>query len=440
MLDIPASVQTALSLLHAAGKEAFIVGGCVRDSLMNRVPGDWDIATSALPEQCRQVFSQYTVLDTGVKHGTVTVLLDGMALEITTYRIDGSYSDGRRPDFVSFTDNLREDLRRRDFTVNAMAYDPRIGVIDPFGGRADLEAAIIRCVGEPSERFGEDALRILRALRFSSVLGFAIEEETAAALNSDRLRLQQVSAERKAAELQKLLLGKDVGRVLSGFGQVMAAFIPEIEPLINFHQHSPFHHLDVWQHTAAAVSYVPARLDLRLALLMHDIAKPLCYVEREGIGHFPNHAAFGAVIADAVLDALRFDRDTCRTVHELVLRHEQEIIPERSQIKRLLSQLDEDGLRRLLQVQEANIRAQKPAYLSRLDPLKLAQALADDILESGECYRLSQLALRGDELLALGIKGPAVGRLLSKLLDAVIKGECPNDHEELLALAEELRE
>ena len=312
MINLPEQVRRALARLEAAGHEAFVVGGAVRDCVRGAGTGtDWDITTSALPEETETIFSGYRVIEAGMKHGTVTVLLDGEPLEITTYRVDGGYSDHRHPDEVRFTRSLREDLRRRDFTMNAMAYSPRTGVVDPFGGQADLAAGVVRCVGEPDRRFQEDALRILRALRFASALGMGIHPDTARAARDNRGLLTSVAAERVRVELTKLLCGADAERVLLEFPDILSVLLPEIGAMVCFDQHNPHHDRDVWAHTAAVTAAIPAQPVLRWAALLHDVGKPPCFsLAEDGVGHFYGHAAESARMADGILRRLRFDTDS----------------------------------------------------------------------------------------------------------------------------------
>ena len=277
MMTLPSQVHTALDRLEAAGWEAFVVGGAVRDALRGCAAGDWDITTNAEPEQVERVFSGERLIETGLRHGTVTVLLDGLPLEITTYRVDGGYSDHRRPDSVTFTRSLRDDLLRRDFTMNALAYNPQTGLVDICGGAEDLARGVVRCVGEPERRFREDGLRILRALRFASVLGFTIEPETAAAIHRCAELLRYLAAERVLSELTKLLCGQNAGAVLREFSDVLAVPIPELRPMFGFAQHNPHHDRDVWQHTVAVVEHIPPEPVLRWAALLHDVGKPPCF-------------------------------------------------------------------------------------------------------------------------------------------------------------------
>ena len=305
-MEVPAHVQQLLAALRAGGFVACPVGGCVRDSLLGRVPGDWDVCTSARPEQVKACAApRWRTADTGIAHGTVTVLTAGGPVEVTTFRVEGGYSDHRRPDGVRFVADLKEDLARRDFTVNAMALDEG-GIVDPFGGRADLQAKVIRCVGEPAARFEEDALRILRALRFAACLDFSVEPATLAAARAAAPTLCRVSAERVFTELDKLLLGPGAGRVLAECGDILARVIPAVGPCLEFDLRSPRHDRDLWDHITRAVALAPPRRNVRWALLLHDLAKPDCFVlDREGFGHAPGHAARGAALAKQVLADLK---------------------------------------------------------------------------------------------------------------------------------------
>ena len=325
---VPAPALEALERLERAGHAAYLVGGCVRDSLLGRVPGDWDITSSALPEQTEAVFAGERIIETGLKHGTVTVLLGGLPLEITTFRTESGYADHRHPDTVVFTPSLEEDLARRDFTVNAMAWSPARGLVDPFGGRADLERGLIRCVGDPKQRFDEDALRILRALRFAAQLDFAIDPATAAAALALRQSLELVSRERLAVELTKLLCGPAVRRIVTEYWPILALPLPELAPMAGLDQRSPYHCYDVLEHSAAAAEAVPPDKILRWAALLHDAGKPACFtLDEQGRGHFFGHAKPGAELARAALTRLRFDKDTVRRVAALVELHDYPIDP-----------------------------------------------------------------------------------------------------------------
>ena len=441
-MEIPENARTALARLEAAGYEAYLVGGCVRDALLGLTPLDWDLCTSARPEETEAVFSGFRLVETGLRHGTVTVLTDGGALEITTFRADGVYSDARRPDAVRFVSSLREDLARRDFTCNAMAYGTRTGLVDLFGGADDLRRRLLRCVGEPDARFREDALRLLRALRFASRLGFGIEPRTAAALHADRELLRAVSAERVFAELKGILTGADAGRVLREFADVLFVALPELEPLRGYEQGLPDHRWDAWEHTLRAVDAAPRDPVLRLALLLHDAGKPdTRTAERDGRVRYPGHAARSRELAAAALARLRCDNATRDAVLALIENHSGEPPRTLADARRELAALGQEGARRLAAVRAADAAGHGTEGGAR----KLAEdrrgaALTEQAIAEGGCLSLGDLAVNGDDLLALGVpRGPAVGETLRALLDAVLAGETPNRREPLLALARDRR-
>ena len=398
VIHLPTAVKQALDALHAAGYEAFVVGGCVRDALSGRKPKDWDITTSALPEQIQMVFSAQTVIPTGIRHGTVTVLWDGSPLEITTYRVDGVYSDGRHPDNVVFSRSLQEDLRRRDFTVNAMAYDPVSGLIDPFGGQEDLAQERLRCVGDATARFSEDALRILRALRFASTLGFAIEDATDAALRQLAPTLSKVSAERITAELKQLLCGDHCAAVLMRYAAVLDPFLPLPHP----------------RQAATVVTAVAAEFPLRMAAVL-------------------TAASLSEAAAQPVLEHLRLDNHTRQTVSVLLRRQSEPLPVTDVDIKRLLGALGVDRTDQLLSLRQAL----SPALA---DDVSAIRRRIDALVQAGACFSLQDLAINGEDLISLGFPpGKEVGRMLEQLLEAVITDACPNQHEALAALATEHR-
>ena len=434
-IPLPAGVARALSMMENAGYEAFIVGGCVRDALMGIPPKDYDITTSALPEETKAVFREYRVIETGIQHGTVTVMMEGMPLEITTYRTEGTYSDNRHPDSVSFTTSLREDVARRDFTMNAIAYSPTRGLIDHFGGEADIRAGIIRCVGDPDTRFREDVLRMMRGIRFASVLGFRIEENTAAAIRGNKERIPTVSAERIRVELTKLLCGVNVKNVLMDWWDVLGVVIPEILPMHNFDQKTPYHIYDVWEHTAVAVSETPPVTHLRLSAFLHDIGKPSSFfTDEKGIGHFYGHPAVSAEMAEEILARLKYDNVTRCRVITLVKEHDRIIEPTETAVKRALSRLTPEVFFNLLAIKRADNLAQSPNYWDRLETYDAIEAMAQDILEKNECISVAALAVNGSDLIALGMKpGKEIGEMLSHLLEQVIRGKLENEQEELLS-------
>lgn len=434
-ISLPESVSSAIAMLESAGFEAFIVGGCVRDALMEITPKDYDITTSALPEETKKVFRDYHVIETGIQHGTVTVMMDGIPLEITTYRTEGTYSDNRHPDSVSFTTSLREDVARRDFTMNAIAYSPTRGLIDHFGGEEDIRKGVIRCVGDPATRFREDALRMMRGIRFASVLGFRIEEETATAIHENKARIPTVSAERIQVELTKLLCGDHVRDVLMEWIDVIGTVIPEILPMQDFDQMNPHHIYDVWEHTAVAVSETPPVSHLRLSALLHDIGKPAAFfTDEKGVGHFYGHPAVSARMAEEILTRLKYDNVTRRRVVTLVKEHDRIIEPKETAVKRALSRLTPEVFFDLLEIKRADNLAQSPDYRDRLETYDRIESMAQDVLEKNECISVSTLAVNGNDLITLGMKpGKEIGDMLSYLLDRVIRGKLENDREALLA-------
>ena len=433
---IPAPVSEALERLERAGHAAYLAGGCVRDLLRGVPPHDYDLTSDALPEETMQVFSGLPVLPTGLKHGTVTVLLGGLPLEITTFRTDGTYSDGRRPDSVRFSRTIEEDLRRRDFTVNAMAWSPTRGLVDPYGGQEDLQNRLLRCVGVPEERFTEDALRILRGARFASCLGFALEEETERAMLRLTPALAKVSAERISAEFLRLLCGQDAERVLLRYRELMAFFLPELRASFDFEQHTRHHCYDVYTHTVKVVAAVPPEPTLRLAALFHDIAKPSCFVLREGKGHFPNHPEQGAAMSETVLRRLRVEKKRIREVSLLIRMHDAYL--KRSPAEGapdLLRSLPAALVSPLLDLMEADAKAKADPKAS-LDHVQALREEAERLQAQNPCLSLGDLAIRGDDLLAMGIpSGPEMGKLLRELLDRVSRGELENTREALLAAA-----
>lgn len=438
-LNIPSAVSDILQRLIQHGHEAAIVGGCVRDSLLGIPPKDWDIATSARPEETKQALLGMRILETGLQHGTVTALHQDMAVEITTYRIDGAYTDNRRPDSVTFTSSLPEDLARRDFTVNALAYSEADGLIDCFGGQQDLKTGVLRCVGSPSLRFQEDALRILRGLRFCAVLGLKPEDGTAHAIREQKALLDHIARERISAELTKLLCGKYAAAVLRQFPEVIGQVLPEILPMIGFDQKNPHHIYDVWEHTLHALDAVEPDPVLRWATLLHDSGKPHTFsIDKKGVGHFYGHGAVSVQLAEDALRRLRMDNRTIRRVSLLVRLHDMPLQMEPAWVRRRLNRMGIEDFSALLSVKRADSLAQNPMYRDRLDALDAMHPLLQQILAEEPRFSLKDLKIDGSDLLALGIPpGPEVGRLLSQLLELVMDGTVENDHTILLALAKE---
>lgn len=426
MYELPQRVKEILERLEGAGYEAWCVGGAVRDALLGREPGDWDVTTGALPEAVMALFGP-DAQPTGLKHGTVTVG-GGRGVEVTTYRVDGDYSDHRRPDSVAFTRSLAEDLARRDFTVNAMALSLRGELRDPFGGREDLKRGILRAVGDPGKRFDEDALRILRGLRFAARLGFAIEEETAAAMLDKAPLLAAIAPERLRSETEGLLLGDHAAQVLLRWPRVLGVFLPEILPAVGFDQRSRYHCYDVWEHTARAVEATPPDPILRWTMLFHDLGKPETFtVDGDGTGHFYGHWRPGAAHAAAIMDRLRFDHQSKKDILLLVERHDCQLPLTEKAVRKNLARYGEVHLRRLLAVKRGDNLAQAAAYRDRQLLLDQWEALLDAVLASGDCFSLKRLAVKGNDLTALGLRGPAVGRALETLLDLVMEEKLPND-------------
>lgn len=429
-INIPSQIENIIGKLNVCGHEAYIVGGCVRDWLLGAQPHDWDIATSALPDEIKFCLSDCKLVETGVKHGTITAVIEKMPIEITTFRIDGEYSDNRHPDCVQFTRSLKEDLARRDFTINALAYHHSAGMIDCFGGIDDLRNQQIRCVGEPDVRFQEDGLRILRALRFSSVLGFTIEESTAKSILKNCGLLRNIAHERINTEFTKLLCGKNVETVLRDYRTVIEQFLPEINAMVDFQQNNHYHVYDIWEHTLKSIASVEATPVLRMTMLLHDIGKPLCYTQDEnGVGHFYGHDEKSTEMAKVILQRLKFCSDTADTIVTLVKYHDLSVSADEKRIRRQLSSLGEENLRLLLKVKAADVLAQNPEFRSRLNDLKEIEAVLNTIIARNLCFSLKDMEINGDDLLSLGIpKGAEIGKILSKLLDEVIENQSPNKH------------
>ena len=433
-IDLPSYAEKALTLLNNSGYEAFVVGGAVRDSLSNlKDVYDWDIATSALPEETKKVFNGFKIAEKGIKHGTVTVISDGHPLEITTYRTEQEYADHRHPNAVSFTRSLVEDLSRRDFTINAMAYSPKTGIIDPFGGAGDLSEGVIRCVGDADKRFTEDSLRILRALRFASSLNMQLDDKTKkAAIKNNRL-LSFVASERAREELTKMLCGSNIEEVLLKYGEIISAVIPEIKPAFGFEQHSPYHNKDVWEHTAAVVKNVCPVSDLRWAALLHDIGKPKCFsVSEDGNGHFYGHAEISRKIAENILNRLRFDRKTQNSVLTLVELHDIEIVPQPKYIKKLLRKTGEENVKKLFCIQRADAMAKSVEGSEMLGKIEEADGVLKEILSRKECFSLKDLAVDGNDMQSIGLKGEKIGRALEFCLNEVIEERAENEKNALL--------
>ncbi len=438
---LPRDVIGLLQTLQSAGHTAYVVGGCVRDSLLGRTPGDWDICTSARPEEMRRLFADHQLILTGEKHGTVAVVLHGKPYEMTTYRLDGNYHDHRHPDAVQFVDDLPRDLARRDFTINAMAYSPQSGLVDLFHGREDLQNGVIRCVGNATARLEEDALRVLRALRFSATLGFSIAPETAAAIHRHAGGLAHVSAGRICAELRRLVTGPGAGRVLLQYQDVVAQFLPETNAMAGFWQHNPHHIYTVWGHTAAAVGASAPDEAVRLALLFHDMAKPQCFTrDAAGTGHFYGHAQAGSALCRQAMQRLQFDSETVRLVSQLVLYHDTVLVPQKPAVRRWLNKIGQAQFCRLLAVHRGDTLGLAPAlWPQRLAALQAVEDVLAQVLKEEACFSRKALAVNGRDIMALGVpQGRQVGEVLHKLLQCVLEGRLPNERQALLAYAKGL--
>lgn len=438
-IDLPENVKRIIKELTDVGYKTCAVGGCIRDSIMGKTPTDWDICTAALPEETLRVLKRPNIIENGLKHGTVTVRYDNENFEITTFRIDGSYSDNRHPESVTFVSDLKEDLSRRDFTINALAYDTAEGLTDCFGGAEDIRNGIIRCVGDPDKRFNEDGLRIMRALRFSSVLGFRIEEKTNDSIRKNAGLLRNISAERITSEFNKLIVGKDAERILTDYPDVLSVIIPEIKPMIGLAQNNPHHCFDVWTHTVKVVSFIEPDLTLRLSALLHDIGKPECFTTDEnGIGHFKGHPAVSERMADKILRRMKYDNKTIDAVKLLIRLHDKRPPAEPKSVRRFLSETGPDMFLPLMSLKRADALAQSTFRREQklLYPVQLTEFYYKE-LENKSAYSMKTLALSGKDLISMGIiDGKEIGAILKAVLEHVIDGDLDNDREALISYVE----
>ena len=432
---LPDSIMTCIRTLEQAGFAAYVVGGCVRDACLGLTPQDYDMCTSALPEQTEAVFRDYRLVLTGKKHGTVGVVTEDGVVEITTFRTEGEYRDNRHPDWVAFVSDVEQDLARRDFTVNAIGYSPTRGYADPFGGRKDLKDGILRVVGDPGKRFREDSLRILRGLRFAARYGLTIEPAARQAMEQEKALLENLARERVFEELCKLLLSVTTAQELVGYAPILAAVIPELEPMIGFDQRSPHHAYDIFTHTAHVVAGVSPDLDRRWATLLHDVGKVSVFTQDStGRGHFYGHAQASAEMADAILQRLKAPTDLRKKVVFLIDKHMTKLEPDRKLLRRRLSQYGWEAVSDLLALQWADfsgkgVREAGPDF-GRIDDL-----LSEIYRENG-CLGLKDLAVKGNDLMALGFSGKEIGLLLNMLLEQVLEENLPNERQALLAWAE----
>jgi len=433
-IQLPEKVGRIIGTLQEHGYEAYAVGGCIRDSILGREPEDWDITTSAMPEETKALFDK--TFDTGIQHGTITVLLEKEGFEVTTYRIDGKYEDSRHPKEVTFTRNLREDLLRRDFTINAMAYNETDGLVDIFGGLEDLEAGMIRCVGTAKERFKEDALRILRGVRFAAQLGFDIEEDTRQGMKELAWTLQNISAERIQVELVKMITSKRPEMLREAYELGMTRIVlPEFDQLMTTGQETPHHMYSVGEHTLHAMKNIRADKILRLAMLLHDMGKPaLKTVDEAGVAHFKKHALESERIAENVLRRLKFDNDTIRKVTRLVRCHDLRMPATAKSVRRAMNQIGEELFPYYMEVRRADVLAQSMYQREeKIENLDQIEELYHQIVEDGDCVSLKDLAVTGRDLIASGMKpGKKIGEKLEELLKLVIEDPKLNTKEELL--------
>ena len=429
---LPLHIRLCIDRLEAQGFATYCVGGCVRDHVLGLTPHDYDLCTAATPEQIRAVFADYPLVLSGEKHGTVSVVMAHELVEITTFRTEGGYSDRRHPDWVAFVTSIEEDLSRRDFTVNAMAYSPTRGFADPFGGQEDLKSKTLRAVGDPSARFTEDALRILRGVRFAVRFGLTPDAATESAMNQLAPLMDNLARERIFDELCKLLPLVKAEDILR-YTKVLVQAIPELAPCVDFCQHSPHHAYDVFTHTAHVVQAMPADPALRLAALLHDIGKPaVFYRDEEGRGHFPGHGAIGAEMADNILRRLRASNELRLRVTNLIARHMTPLEPDKRLLRRRLSKFGIEGVWDLLALQKADFGSKG---VEGAEPFSQIETIIQEILDENACLSLKDLAINGRDLMALGFSGKAIGNCLNSLLEQVVEDQLPNDRTALLQAA-----
>ena len=405
-MKLPLDVKMILRKLNDNKYESYVVGGCVRDTLLGKTPKDWDICTNAKPEEVMKVFKGFNIIPTGLQHGTITVMVNKEGYEITTYRVDGEYSDGRHPDNVSFTSNLAEDLARRDFTINAMAYSELEGLVDLYDGVEDLKNGIIRCVGKPYDRFDEDALRIMRAMRFASVLNFKIDFKTKKAMIDLYKNLELIAKERINVEFSKLLMGTGNANILDEYADIIGFIIPEVKPMFGFNQNNPYHYLDVWKHTLKVVRNVNrADLSLVLSAFFHDIGKPSVYTESDGVGHFYKHPLVSMDMTEVILRRLKFSNDIIEEVLTLVKYHDVEFVNSNRFIRRMLNKMSKETFEKLIELKKADIKGQSKKYEEkRIKHMNEIMQTLRDFDFKNECFSLKQVKLNGNDLMGMGFE------------------------------------
>lgn len=440
-IRIPKEVKTILDILYMNGYEGYIVGGCVRDSIMGRIPNDWDICTSARPHIMLDIFKEFKVIPTGLKHGTVTIVINKKAFEVTTYRIDKEYLDGRRPSEVEFTNNLKEDLKRRDFTINAMAYNEKNGLVDYYNGMLDIKNKKIKCVGNPTKRFNEDYLRMLRAVRFSAQLGYKIDVETCESIRCLAKNIRDISKERIRDEIDKILLSEKPSegiKLLESTG-LLEHIIPELQKCVKFEQKNPHHDKDVFYHTMSVLDNTERDLILRLSALLHDIAKPQCFsIDENNIGHFYRHHMEGVELSDKILKRLRYDNKTVGVVKRLIKEHmlKHEIVTQRV-IKRLINRVGKDNIDRLFKLQIADVKGSKPPY--DFSNINKAKIMSEKILNEKQPLSVKDLDINGHDLMEIGVsEGKEIGIILNKLLNIILDNPDLNRKDILIAKAKQI--
>ena len=435
-MNVPHHVISAIERIEEAGHVAYLVGGCTRDSIMGIPVNDWDIACSAPPDIVKEVFKEKRVIDIGIQHGTIAVMFDEGLIEVTTFRTEGEYLDHRRPETVGFVNTIEEDLLRRDFSMNAIAFNPKTGFIDPYQGRQDIEKKLIRCIGNPDVRLREDALRIMRAIRFAATLGFAIDAELSQGLHANRGLLAEIAPERVNVELMKMLVGKDILPVLMEYPDVLAVIIPEIEAAVGLDQRSKYHKYDVWEHTARAVAAGKQDSLIRLILLVHDLGKPeRLFLDDEGNGHFYGHDICGEELAKNRLKELRFSNAIIDTVSTVVRYHQIRLKADNT--LKWLRRLGEENLRLVMEVCRGDMAAHADEVIDEiLSDLQSSEDKLNELIETEQCFKRGDLAIDGNDLKGIGIQeGRVIGRVLSYLLEAVIEGDLENTREALLKAA-----
>lgn len=431
--------ETAVKMLKACGFEAFLIGGSVRDYIMGLPIGDIDITTSATPIEVKEIFNDFRVIETGIKHGTVTVLIDNEPIEITTYRSESTYSDNRHPDSIDFSKKLSDDVIRRDFTMNGIAFDFEQGFVDLVDGINDINNQTIRAIGDAETRFREDALRILRALRFSAVLGFSIEEKTSIAIHKCKDLLKNISAERIQVEFSKLICGKNAYNVLQEYADVICVFIPELKKCVGFEQINHHHIYDVYTHSLKALEKSRNDLHIRLALLLHDIGKPLvAHFDEKGEQHYYSHPKKSAELTEKIMARLRFDNDTKDKVITLVKMHDSPImvndnvLPDRKRLKKIMSQIGEALIFDLIHIKYCDNSAQNPDCYRGDKFYQNTYDIINEIINNEECFSIKDLKINGNDLINVGFKGKDIGKALQKCLDAVMDGKVENKYENLI--------